>query len=137
MEDPGPLCLTCADLDMLVFLPAGDATLTRRARAGSTLAAVVVRWSRTRRRYERQGLLVEEPALRAAEERCLADADARARARERARERTARQDDALVAAMTARIRELFAGCPPERAAAIAAHTGLRGSGRVGRSTTRR
>jgi hypothetical protein len=30
MADAGPLCLTCADLDTLVFLSAGDAALTRR-----------------------------------------------------------------------------------------------------------
>lgn len=42
MEDAGPLCLTCADLDYLVFLPSGDAALTRRAKA-SPLSAVVVR----------------------------------------------------------------------------------------------
>lgn len=63
MDEPGPLCLACADLDHLVFLPAGDAALTRRAKKASGLSAVVVRWSRTRRRYERQGLLVEEPAM--------------------------------------------------------------------------
>ena len=59
----GALCLTCADLDHLAFLPPGDAALTRRARKYSTLAAVVLKWSRARRRYERQGLLVAEPAL--------------------------------------------------------------------------
>jgi hypothetical protein len=32
MDDAGPLCLTCADMDHLVFVPAGDAALTRRAR---------------------------------------------------------------------------------------------------------
>jgi hypothetical protein len=63
MEDPGPQCLTCADMDHLVFLPAGDAALSRRAKAGSALAAVVVRWSRSRKRYERKGILVEEAAL--------------------------------------------------------------------------
>jgi hypothetical protein len=35
MEDADPVCLTCADLDHLVFLPAGDAALTRRARQAS------------------------------------------------------------------------------------------------------
>src|SRR5437588_2620134 len=53
------LCLACADLDHLVFLPSGDAALTRRARKHSTLAAVVLKWSRARKRYERQALLVE------------------------------------------------------------------------------
>jgi hypothetical protein len=58
METPGPACLRCAGLDDLEFLPAGDARLTRRVKANSTRYAVVVRFSRTRRRYERQGLLV-------------------------------------------------------------------------------
>lgn len=63
MEPPGPACLRCVGLDDLEFLPAGDARLTRRAKANSTKYAVVVRFSRTRRRYERQGLLVEPRAL--------------------------------------------------------------------------
>jgi hypothetical protein len=66
MEDAGPVCMKCAQMDHLVFLPSGDAGLTRRARKASTLSAVVVRWSRARRRYERQGLLVEQAALDAA-----------------------------------------------------------------------
>jgi hypothetical protein len=37
--------------------------LTRRAKAKSARSAVVVRFSRRRRRYERQGLLVEPAAL--------------------------------------------------------------------------
>ena len=64
MESPGPACLRCAGLDDLEFLPAGDALLTRRVKAKSTRHAVVVRFSKTRRRYERQGLLVEPHALR-------------------------------------------------------------------------
>ena len=51
--DRAALCLACADLDHLAFLPRGDATLTRRARAHSTLSAVVLKWSRARKRYER------------------------------------------------------------------------------------
>jgi hypothetical protein len=73
MEDGGPLCLGCADLDHLVFLAAGDAALTRRAKKASGLSAVVVRFSRSRGRYERQGTLVEEEALARAEQDCLAD----------------------------------------------------------------
>jgi hypothetical protein len=63
MEKPGPACLRCVGLDDLEFLGAGDALLTRRTRAKSERHAVVVRFSRTRRRYERQGLLVEPRAL--------------------------------------------------------------------------
>jgi hypothetical protein len=66
MEDAGPVYLKCAQMDHLVFLPSGDADLTRRAGKASTLSAVVFRWSRARKRYERQGLLVEQAALDAA-----------------------------------------------------------------------
>jgi hypothetical protein len=63
METPGPACLRCVGLDDLAYLPAGDALLTRRAKAKSPRHAVVVRFSRTRGHYERQGLLVEPQAL--------------------------------------------------------------------------
>jgi hypothetical protein len=63
MENPGPVCLRCMGLDDLAFLPAGDAQLSRRVKAKSRKHAVVVRFSRSRRRYERQGLLVEPQAL--------------------------------------------------------------------------
>jgi hypothetical protein len=63
MENPGPACLRCAGLDDLQFVPTGDALLTRRAKAKGARFAVVVRFSRNRRRYERQGLLVEPQAL--------------------------------------------------------------------------
>jgi hypothetical protein len=133
MEAGRPLCLRCADLDHLVFLPAGDAALTRRAKQYSSLSAVVVRFSRSRKRYERQGLLVEEPALQHAEEECLADADKRAARREREEMRRIEQDRDLAARIADAIGELFPGCPPREARAIAAHTAVRGSGRVGRT----
>jgi hypothetical protein len=62
-ENKGALCLACADLDELVFLPSGDAALTRRSKKYSNLSAVVLKFSKARGRYERQGLLVEERAL--------------------------------------------------------------------------
>ncbi|HEV3389261.1 MAG TPA: DUF2293 domain-containing protein [Solirubrobacteraceae bacterium] len=133
MDDAGPVCLTCADMDHLVFLPAGDAALTRRAKRASGLSAVVVRFSRARRRYERQGLLVEEPALDQAEADCLADAELRARRRERDALRRAEDDLELHTRMAAKIASLFPGCPAERAHEIARHAAARGSGRVGRS----
>jgi hypothetical protein len=137
MDSDQPLCMTCADMDHLVFLPAGDAALTRRAKKGSRLSAVVVRWSRSRKRYERQGLLVEEAALEIAEEQCLADEDVRIRRRERDRERRADQDVVLQARFAEQIRRLFRSCPEERAEGIAAHAAVRGSGRVGRSAAGR
>jgi hypothetical protein len=63
MENPGPACLRCVGLHDLEFVAAGNALLTRRAKAKSARFAVVVRFSRSRRRYERQGLLVEPRAL--------------------------------------------------------------------------
>lgn len=63
MEPPGPSCLRCAGLDGLELLPAGDAALSRRAKAKSPVHAVVVRFSRSRKRYERRGLLVGRDAL--------------------------------------------------------------------------
>jgi hypothetical protein len=137
MEGPGPLCMRCADLDHLVFLPSGDAALTRRARKASRLAAVVVRFSRSRRRYERQGILVEEAALDRAERECLADEDARARRRDREQARRAVEDTEIQMRMAREVGRLFPGCPRERARAIAGHTGARGSGRVGRTAAGR
>jgi hypothetical protein len=137
MEGAGPLCLRCADLDHLVFLPAGDAALTRRAKKATGLSAVVVRFSRSRGRYERQGLLVEEEALARAEQECLADEDARRRRRLREAERRAAEDVGFQAAFAAEITRLFPGCPPPRAQAIARHAGARGSGRIGRAAVGR
>lgn len=137
MDDAGPLCLACVELDHLMFLPAGDAALTRRARRASRLSAVVVRFSRARRRYERQGVLVEEAALERAEAECLADAERRARRRERDVIRREHEDLELQTRMAEKITVLFPGCPPERAREIARHAATRGSGRVGRSAAGR
>jgi hypothetical protein len=137
MDDKGPVCMSCADMDHLVFLPAGDAALTRRAKKASRLSAVVVRWSRTRKRYERQGILVEEPALSEAERQCLADSDARLRRRERDAARRADEDVELQRRFAAQITRLYPRCPAQRAQAIARHAALRGSGRVGRSAAGR
>lgn len=137
MESDGPVCMDCAELDHLVFLASGDAALTRRAKAGSRLWAVVVRFSRTRRRYERQGILVEEDALERAEAACLADEQARARRREREAARRAEQDLDLQERMASAIERLFPGCPPARAHQIAGRAAARGSGRVGRTAAGR
>jgi len=137
MEDEGPLCLTCADLDHLVYLPAGNMALTRRAKKGSRLSAVVVRFSRARKRYERQGVLVEADALANAEAECLADSELRDARRHRDQERRAKEDESLEVDMAQEILRLFPGCPPERAGQIASHTGARGTGRIGRTAAGR
>ncbi|WP_410654512.1 DUF2293 domain-containing protein [Amycolatopsis sp. lyj-112] len=137
LENEAKHCLDCADLGHLVFLPSGDATLTRRAKKASRLSAVVMRFNRPRKRQERQGILIEEEALRAAEEQCYADEDVRERRRGRDRERRVLEDVDFTARFFSAITEMFPGCPPDRARAIAEHAGLRGSGRVGRSAAGR
>lgn len=137
LERDQPLCLACADLAHLEFLPRGDAALTRRATKHSPLRAVVVEWSRSRQRYERQGILVVPAAVRRAEDECLADADVRARRRAREVERRAATEPAYVAAVTDAIRARFPGCPPDEAARIAEWTCEKHSGRVGRSAAAR
>ena len=138
MEAGQPLCLRCARrLDDLEYLPSGDAALTRRAAKYSDRTAVVVRFSRSRGRYERQGILVENSALDRAEQQCSLDADERAKARAVGALRRKEQDCALIAQMTEAIAILFPRCPPKEAAAIAAHTAARGSGRIGRTAAGR
>ncbi len=133
MENQKPLCLECADLDHLVFLPRGDTALTRRSRKHSALTAVVVRFSRTRGRYERQGLLVEEQALERAQSECLDDEALRIAARERAAEARERADDQYVKKFGEQILAQFPKCPLDEADSIALHACAKYSGRIGRS----
>lgn len=137
MEGAQPLCRACADLDHLVYLERGDAALTRRARKYSSLAAVVVRFSHSRNRYERQEILVEEDALLRAEQECALDEAQRAQRREREAHAQRGEDQELVALMAAKILDLFPGCPVAEADKIAQHAAVRGSGRIGRSAAGR
>lgn len=126
-------CLDCADLGHLVFLPRGDATLTRRASKHSGLRAVVVRWSPARKRYERQGVLVEDDALRRAEEECERDAGPRAEARARAAAQRGRLDRWFVEDFARAIGERYPGCPTDEGRRLAEHACRKFSGPVGRS----
>ncbi len=133
VEDGKTLCLDCADLGQLEYLPRGDTAVTRRAGKLSPLRAVVVQWSRSRQRYERQGILATPQAIAQAEIDSLADAEVRERQRARAAVRREAEEEAYVTTVTAEIRALFPGCPADEAAAIAAWTCRKHSGRVGRS----
>jgi len=133
--EKGALCMACADLDHLIYLPSGDAALTRRAKKHSTLSAVVLRWSVTRKRFERQGLLVEEQGLEKAEEECLADSEVRERRRNRETVRRDEVDRQYLEQFAQRVRELFPACPKGREASIAEHACKKYSGRVGRSAS--
>jgi hypothetical protein len=131
----GALCLACADLDHLAFLPTGDAALTRRARKHSGLSAVVLRWSSARKRYERQGLLVEEQALAQAERECLEDRASRERRSVREAIRRDELDQDYVSRFANRVRALYPSCPVGREQVIAEHACRKYSGRVGRSAS--
>ncbi|HEV2132753.1 MAG TPA: DUF2293 domain-containing protein [Terracidiphilus sp.] len=132
-EAESPLCMACAGLGDLEFLAAGDAALTRLAAKYSARTAVVVRFSRARKRYERQGILVENAALERAEGECLEDAAERAAARHRDAARRCEQDRDLVLKITKKIGALFPSGLSEELSSIAEHTATRGSGRVGRT----
>ncbi len=137
LENDRPLCLDCADLGHLEFLPSGNTALTRRATKHSPLRAVVVRWARARNRYERQGILVTPAAIEQAEAECLADEDRRARQRERAAARRDVEDREYEAAVAEKLRRMFPGCPAEETSRMAAWTCRKHSGRVGRSAAAR
>ena len=133
VDEGRTLCLDCADLGHLEYLPRGNTALTRRASKHSPLRAVVVQWSRTRNRYERQGIIVTAQAIDRAEKECIEDAGVREQQRERAALRREGSDASYVASVTAAIRIAFPGCPPDEAVQIAEWTCQKNSGRVGRS----
>jgi hypothetical protein len=133
LEGEKALCIRCADLDHLEFLPRGDTAVTRRASKYSRLRAVVVRWSNTRKQYERQGILAEPEAIARAEEESLADAEVRARRQARAAERRALEDEEYVAAFARAIRAQFPGCPAGEETEIARHACRKYSDRIGRT----
>src|ERR1039457_5381557 len=138
------LCLDCADLGNLEYLPRGNTALTRRATKYTSLRAVVLKWSNSRRRYERQGILATPQAICRAEEECAADADVRESqrvraaavreagesayvasvARQRVRAAAVREagESAYVASVAVKIRAQFPGCPGKEAGRIAGWT---------------
>ena len=128
------LCLACADLDHLVYLPARDVILTQRVGQHSTLIAVVLKWSRARKRYERQGLLIEAQALAQAEQEYLADSEARVRRREQEAAQRAELSRQYVERFAMWVRKLFPCCPPGREEIIAEYACLKYGSRIGRSS---
>ena len=126
-------CMKCAGFGDLVYLPSGDPALTRRAAAGSSRHAVVVKYSRARKRPERQGTLVEEAALAQAEESCARDAQKREAIGQKRRAKAEIADADYRREFERRILELFPSCPVSEARSIAEHACRKHSGRVGRT----
>ena len=126
-------CLTCADMDHLEFLPSGDAAVTRRSRKYSYLSAVVVQWAHTRKRYERQGILVEASAIEKAEKECLSDQAYREIRRKKDEICREKMDQKYVMTFSENIRKLYPNAPKAIENQIAEHACEKYSGRVGRA----
>jgi len=126
-------CVKCGGLSGLEFLPSGNAALTRRASALAPVKYVVLRFSRARKRYERQGILASPEVLAKAREECEADEAAREQKRQASALRREKQDAMHMAAFASRIRELFPSAPAGVENEIATHACRKHSGRVGRS----
>ncbi len=129
----GSRCVKCAGLDGLVFLPSGDAALTRRALARSYRSAVVLKFSRARKRNERQGVLVDESAIKQAESENASDEARRRVHRQQQRIRREAAERKYREAFAARVLDLFPGALRGQAEAIAARACEKHSGRVGRT----
>ena len=133
-RETGELCVLRVPISTIwFFCPPAIPALTRRAKKNSRLHAVVLKWSRTRKRYERQGLLVEEDGLERAETECLADAQLRQAKRMREAERRDILDKDYVKRYSEQIRRCYPHMPSGLEVKIAEHACLKYSGRVGRS----
>jgi hypothetical protein len=133
-EKKEALCLSCADLDHLEFLPSGNMALTLRSKKYSSISAIVLKWSKSRKRYERQGLLVQGDAILKAETECLGDGEQRERRRLREAEKREVLDQNFIQSFAIKIRELYPSCPPDQEKIIAEHACQKYSGRVGRTS---
>jgi hypothetical protein len=133
VQDDGVRCMTCAGLGDLEFLPRGDAAVSRRAAKHSPTRAVVVQWSRARKRYERQGILATPQAIEQATQESKADEEARKAKQARAAVKREVVDREFMKAFEAAIMRQFPRIPPQSAAQIADHACQKYSGRVGRS----
>lgn len=133
-QDNVSICLSCAGLNELVILPSGNTALTVRSKKTSKMTAVILKYSQSRKRYERQGILVEEKALHQAMRECEADAEKRAIQRGKSAVRREKLDQEYQEKFAARIRQLFPHCPTRKEYEIAGHACEKYSGRVGRSS---
>ena len=133
LEEIHAICEQCAGIASLVFLPSGDTALTRRATLHTGKKYPVFKFSRARKRNERQGVLVAQEALDQAKKECEADASEREGKQVIAAKRREKQDAQYRAAFAGRIRELYPAAPAGVEGPIADHACRKYSGRVGRS----
>ena len=118
-RETGPLCLACADLGHLLYLRAGNARLTRLAKKYSRLYAVVLKWARARKRYERQGILVEAQALEKSERECFDEEEFQQRLQRREAEERLYLNEDFIRTFLEKLNQLFPKCPSGTAHTIA------------------
>ncbi len=118
-RDTGALCLVCADLNHLLYLRSGNVGLTRRAKKYSKLVAIVLKWARARKRYERRGILVEAPALERAMQECLDEKEKQRWQWLQEAEDCFYLKPDFMQTFLQKLSQLLPECPPETAEAMA------------------
>ena len=137
LEQEKALCMACADLDSLEFLPRGDPAVTRRASKYSTLRAVVVRGPALASAMS--GKESSPSRVRSTGPRKSRWPTPRSGPVARPARPSARtlEDQEYVAEFARAIRAQFPGCPAGEEAMIARHACRKYSDRVGRSAAAR
>lgn len=126
-------CFGCSSFVGYVLLPPGDAAMTRRSKKFSTLCGVVLAWNQRRKRYERQGQLVEEAAIEKARIACEKDKEDRVIKNKKAALAREVKDKEYIVEFGREIRFRYPNCPLGREYEIAKHACEKYSGRVGRT----
>lgn len=127
------LCLSCAGILSLAFLPSGDVAMTRRSKKNSRYCFVLQEWNQRRKRYERRGQYVEASAISKAETECLADKTIRAEKNRKAAQRRDVDELLYKQQFACEIRKCYPKMPKDREFAIVDHACEKHSGRVGRT----
>jgi len=133
LDETNATCAQCAGIADLVFLPSGDTALTRRATLHTGKKYPVLKFSRARKRNERQGVLVTQEALDQAKLECETDASEREGKQAVAAKRREKQEVEYHATFAMKIRELFPAAPQGVEVIIAEHACQKYSDRVGRA----
>jgi hypothetical protein len=107
--------------------------MARRASKNSSRSHVVWKFSKSRKRNERQGVLVEPSAIEKARSECGADEFKRARQQSKNQIVREKKDSEYREAFAKKIRELYPNCPSGQEKVIAVHATEKYSGRVGRA----
>ena len=134
-ENSKGICFKCSPFATYLFLPPGDAAMTRRSKKHSEYCGVVFERNQRRRRLERRGQYIEAFALSKARSECDLDKNKRALTNQKASVVREKQDKIYIEEFAKVIRVHYPNCPPNREVEIASHACEKYSGRVGRSAS--